>query len=97
MASAQLPKAIGWIGLGLMGDPMARNLLKKTDADTKFYIYDVVPEAVEKFVKDGQGRVQTCSSSKEVAERSVRRKPPFTPLVTGNSHSDGWQGLRSAY
>lgn len=68
---AALPKAIGWIGLGLMGDPMARNLLKKTPEDTQLFVYDVVPAAVEKFVQEGKGRVQACQSSREVAERSV--------------------------
>lgn len=71
MASPRLPKAIGWIGLGLMGDPMAHNLLKKADSDTKFFVYDVISDAVDKFVKDGQGRVEACQSSREVAERSV--------------------------
>ncbi|KAI7345254.1 hypothetical protein KC354_g14833 [Hortaea werneckii] len=46
---AALPKNIGWIGLGLMGLPMARNLLKKMDEDTQFFVFDdlilsMVPE-----------------------------------------------------
>lgn len=72
-----LPKNIGWIGLGLMGDPMARNLLKKCDAETKFYVYDVMSAAVEKFVQEGGGRVVGCSGSKEVAEKSVRTNHLF--------------------
>ena len=66
-----LPKNIGWIGLGLMGDPMARNLLKKMPEDTQFFVYDVVSSAVDKFVQEGEGRVKACASSREVAERSV--------------------------
>jgi len=68
---AALPKKIGWVGLGLMGDPMARNLLRKMESDTEIYVYDVIQDAIDKFVKEGQGRVIACKSSKEVAEKSV--------------------------
>lgn len=69
---SDFPKAIGWVGLGLMGYPMAGNLLKKLSSDTHFYVYDVLPEALEKFVKDGDGRVDACATSREVADKSVR-------------------------
>lgn len=75
--AAQLPKNVGWVGLGLMGDPMARNLLKKMHPDTKFFVYDVIPEAIEKFVQEGQGRVVACRNSREVAEKSVLSQPSF--------------------
>lgn len=68
---ATLPKNIGWIGLGLMGDPMARNLLKKMPDGTQFFVFDVSSSAMEKFVQEGKGRVTACGSSREVAERSV--------------------------
>lgn len=69
-----LPKNIGWIGLGLMGLPMATNLLKKTDSETKFYVYDVVQESIDKFANldEAKGRVEACGSAKEVADKSVR-------------------------
>ncbi len=67
----QLPKNIGWIGLGLMGLPMATNILNKTDQDSKIYVFDVVQDAVRKFVEAGQGRVIACESSKEVTDKSV--------------------------
>ncbi|KXL47601.1 hypothetical protein M433DRAFT_63996 [Acidomyces richmondensis BFW] len=67
---SDFPKAIGWVGLGLMGYPMAGNLLKKLSSDTHFYVYDVLPEALEKFVKDGDGRVDACATSREVADKS---------------------------
>jgi 3-hydroxyisobutyrate dehydrogenase len=41
---------IGFIGLGHMGNPMCRNLLKHGH---KLKIYDVVPELVKKFAADG--------------------------------------------
>ena len=74
-ASPTLPKNIGWIGLGLMGLPMAANLLKKMGDDTKFYVYDVVKDSVEKFVEQGKGQVKECASSKEVADKSVCHAP----------------------
>ncbi|KAK4506222.1 hypothetical protein PRZ48_004187 [Zasmidium cellare] len=67
---AELPKSIGWIGLGLMGNPMIRNLLKKMSEDTQFYIHDVVRESVDKLVEEGNGRVHACESSVEVADKS---------------------------
>ncbi|KAI5358076.1 Putative 6-phosphogluconate dehydrogenase, NADP-binding, 6-phosphogluconate dehydrogenase, domain 2 [Septoria linicola] len=67
---ADLPKNIGWIGLGLMGYPMALNLAKKMDRATQFYVYDVVQDNVDKFVAEGGARVHACSSSKEVADKS---------------------------
>lgn len=74
-----LPKTFGWVGLGLMGYPMAANLLNKTDADTQLFVYDVVQDAVDKFVQEGKGRVHACSSSREVADKSVRSLP-FLPI-----------------
>lgn len=66
-----LPKKIGWIGLGIMGLPMVRNLLAKMETDAQFYVYDVIQESIDKLVQDGGGRVHACSSSKEVADNSV--------------------------
>ncbi|MBC7238212.1 MAG: NAD(P)-dependent oxidoreductase, partial [Chloroflexi bacterium] len=57
-------KTIGFIGLGIMGTPMAGHLLK---AGHKVVCYDVVPAAMENLVKQG---AVAASSSKEVAARS---------------------------
>jgi 2-hydroxy-3-oxopropionate reductase len=54
-------KKIGFIGLGIMGKPMALNLLK---AGHELTVYDVVPERVEEVVKAGARR---GSSSQDVA------------------------------
>jgi 3-hydroxyisobutyrate dehydrogenase len=69
----ELPKKVGWIGLGIMGLPMVRNLLGKMENETQFYVYDVIQKSIDDFVEEGQGRVHACSSSKEVADLSVRR------------------------
>jgi 2-hydroxy-3-oxopropionate reductase len=55
---------IGFIGLGIMGKPMALNLLK---AGYELTVYDTVPERMEELVKAGARR---GSSSKDVATRS---------------------------
>jgi len=57
-------KKIGFIGLGIMGKPMARNLLK---AGYPLTVYDIVPDKAEEVVKAG---AKAGSSSKEVAEKS---------------------------
>ena len=72
---AELPKTIGWVGLGAMGFPMAANLVKKLSNDTHFFVYDVVQDFVDRFVKEDQGRVKACTSAKEVADKSVCHRP----------------------
>ena len=57
-------KNIGFIGLGIMGCPMARNLLKKGYSLT---VYDIVPEKVDELVEAG---AKAGSSNKDVAEKS---------------------------
>tara|TARA_B100000749_G_C17999604_1_gene290774 strand:- start:154 stop:414 length:261 start_codon:yes stop_codon:yes gene_type:complete len=55
---------IGFIGLGIMGKPMARNLLK---AGYSLTVYDIVGSNQEEVVTDG---ATAASSSKEVAAAS---------------------------
>ncbi len=55
---------IGFIGLGIMGKPMARNLLK---AGYVLVIHNRSRRSVEELSKDG---VQAAGSAKEVAERA---------------------------
>jgi 3-hydroxyisobutyrate dehydrogenase len=50
---------------------MARNLLKKTSQETKLYVFDVVKDALKQLVEEGNGRVEACKSSKDVADKSV--------------------------
>jgi len=57
-------KKIGFIGLGIMGKPMAQNLLK---AGYELMVYDIVPERMDELVKAGARR---GSSSKAVAAAS---------------------------
>lgn len=55
---------IGFIGLGIMGKPMAKNLIK---AGYELVVYDVVKESVDELVAAG---AEPATSSKEVAEKS---------------------------
>jgi len=57
-------KKIGFIGLGIMGKPMAKNLLK---AGYSLTVYDIVAERMDDVVEAG---AKAGSSSKEVAEKS---------------------------
>jgi 2-hydroxy-3-oxopropionate reductase len=55
---------IGFVGLGIMGKPMARNLMK---AGYSLTVYDIVGTAVEEIVTDG---AKPASSAKEVAQKA---------------------------
>lgn len=55
---------IGFVGLGIMGGPMCRNLLK---AGHKLVVYDVVPALVERVVGYG---ASAGDSARAVAEKS---------------------------
>jgi 2-hydroxy-3-oxopropionate reductase len=57
-------KNIGFIGLGIMGCPMAKNLLKK---GYSLAVYDIVSDKVDDLVDAG---AKAGSSSKDVAEKS---------------------------
>ena len=55
---------IGFIGLGIMGNPMAKNLMK---AGHSVVAYDIVPELLTRVADAGASR---AASSREVAERA---------------------------
>ena len=59
-----MAERIGFVGLGIMGKPMAKNLLK---AGYSLTVYDIVGEPVEELVTEGAAR---ASSNKEVAANS---------------------------
>jgi 2-hydroxy-3-oxopropionate reductase len=59
-----MAEEIGFVGLGIMGRPMARNLMK---AGYSLTVYDIVGEAVEELATEG---AQPASSSKEVAAKT---------------------------
>ena len=59
-----MAEKIGFVGLGIMGKPMARNLMK---AGYELTVYDIVGEAVEELATEG---ATAASSSSEVAEKT---------------------------
>ena len=59
-----MAEQIGFVGLGIMGKPMARNLMK---AGYELTVYDIVGEAVEELATEG---ATAASSSSEVAEKT---------------------------
>jgi len=61
-----MAEQIGFIGLGIMGKPMARNLLK---AGYSLTVYDIVGEPMEELVTDG---ARGASSNMEVAAASPK-------------------------
>ena len=68
---------IGFIGLGIMGKPMAKNLVK---AGYSLIVYDIVPEPVAELVAAGAEKASSC---KEVASKSdiVITMLPNSPQV----------------
>jgi 3-hydroxyisobutyrate dehydrogenase len=72
-----MAREIGFIGLGAMGSPMSKNLIKK---GYKLTVYDIIKERMEVSVNLG---AQAASSSKEVAERSqvIITMVPSSPNV----------------
>lgn len=56
---------IGFVGLGIMGESMSENIVKKHDDEV--YVFDFVKEKVE--LLESKGAIG-CSSSLELAEKS---------------------------
>jgi 2-hydroxy-3-oxopropionate reductase len=78
-------KKIGFIGLGIMGKPMARNLLK---AGYSLTVYDINENAVKELVKDGaeEGRSSADVASKcEVIITMLPNSPDVKLAVLGPS------------
>ena len=71
-------KEVGFVGLGIMGKPMARNLMK---AGYSVTVYDVVATTVEEVVTDG---AKPASSAKEVAEKA----PVVITMVPDSADSE---------
>ncbi len=63
---------IGFIGLGNMGGPMARNLLK---AGHQVAVFDLVPELVAQLVKDGAVAASSPADAARTAEVVVTMLP----------------------
>lgn len=84
---------IGFIGLGIMGRPMAGHLIK---AGHRLFVYDVNPKAVERAVAMGAA---ACSAGKETAQKSdiIITMLPDTPDVAAALFGPGGvaEGVKS--
>ena len=69
---------IGFVGLGIMGESMSENIVKKHD--DKVYVFDYVREKVDKLAAIG---AVPCSSSLEVAQKV----DVFITMVPRSEHS----------
>lgn len=69
---------IGFVGLGIMGESMCENIIKKHD--DKVYVFDFVQEKVDKLAAIG---AVPCASSLEVAENV----DVFISMVPRSEHS----------
>ncbi|MCR4667767.1 MAG: NAD(P)-dependent oxidoreductase [Clostridia bacterium] len=69
---------IGFVGLGIMGESMCENIIKKHD--DKVYVFDFVKEKVDKLAALG---AVPCASSLEVAENT----DVFISMVPRSEHS----------
>jgi len=69
---------IGFVGLGIMGESMCENIIKKHD--DKVYVFDFVQEKVDKLAALG---AVPCASSLEVAENV----DVFISMVPRSEHS----------
>ncbi|RKK67414.1 hypothetical protein BFJ69_g14509 [Fusarium oxysporum] len=63
-------KSFGFIGLGIMGWGMAKNLRAKIPADSVLYICEVNKPRRDEFVVSTAGKVQVVDSPREIAEKS---------------------------
>ena len=69
---------IGFVGLGIMGESMSENIIKKHD--DKVYVFDFVKEKVDKLAALGG---VPCASSREVAQNV----DVFITMVPKSEHS----------
>lgn len=74
---------IGFIGLGIMGKPMAKNLLK---AGYDLIVYDIVPEAVAELKQDGAlavGSIAEVAKEAEVIVTMLPNSPHVKEVILG--------------
>src|SRR5258705_13606057 len=74
---------IGFVGLGHMGSPMARNLLKHGHT---LKVYDVVPELLKKLEKEGAEAGTSaldCAKGTEVVITMLPSSPHVRTVYTG--------------
>jgi 3-hydroxyisobutyrate dehydrogenase-like beta-hydroxyacid dehydrogenase len=79
-----MDQKIGMIGVGIMGSAMSANLLK---AGYEVIGYDVAPQQLDGFVREGGSRADSC---REVAEQA---DVVITSLPSGQYPGTGGQAV----
>ena len=70
---SELPNVTyGFIGLGVMGWGMAKNLRAKIPKSVKLIVCELVQKRREQFLTESDDLVEAAGSPKEVAEKAVR-------------------------
>lgn len=64
-------KSIGFVGLGVMGYPMVKNLVKKLPQPVNVYVFDLVTQQMHVLSSHSNGKVEPCGSAKDVADKVV--------------------------
>jgi 2-hydroxy-3-oxopropionate reductase len=77
---------IGFIGLGIMGYPMSRNLLK---AGHGLVVYDIVPELLKRAVGSGAAEGQSCRDVAARTDLVITMLPDGPEVETAVLGSDG--------
>src|SRR5215475_11456260 len=70
---------IGFIGLGIMGKPMARNLIK---AGHSLVVYDILPAPVAELVKDGAVDGKSCRETAAASDVIITMLPDGPQVET---------------
>ena len=95
MTNAIVPDVLGFVGLGVMGEAMCRNLARKSGA--RVVAYDVRPAPLAALASDG---VTVAASAREVAAaaHTVFLCLPGEPQVrgVGLSPAGSWPGCARA-
>lgn len=72
-------KSIGFIGLGIMGKPMARNLLK---AGYELVVYDLRPEPAQELAEAGARAAHSCAEVAACSEMVITMLPNSPEVKT---------------
>ena len=87
-----MKEKIGFIGLGAMGGPMAKNLVKSGYA---LSVYDIVPEKMTPLVEDGAAGAASCKQAAEEADVVITMLPSSPHVREAVLAADGViEGIR---
>lgn len=69
--NAPAPVTYGFIGLGVMGYGMAKNLREKIPKTSELVVCELVEKRRDQFVAETEGLLKAAHSPKQVAEEAV--------------------------